>query len=301
MRISAIIVNYGRAADTIACVESLRADAPHVRAIVVDNPSPAGDDDRLERGLPEDAVLLRSDTNLGYAGGNNLGIRRALRDDPQAVLIVNNDVILEPGCVDALTAALDRHPDWGVAAPLSLLARDPGIVDFYTAEVDVPHIALRARGRDESVTNVPPGDAASDYVTGSAMLLRRSALEKTGFFDERFFLVWEDVDLCLRLARDGFQCGVTTNARVLHARSASFGGDASPLHRYFFARNSFLVVRKHLKGPARYEAEAFGARRYARWGMGTKLLHRAIRRGLRDGLLGRWGPAPSFLLPPATK
>jgi hypothetical protein len=295
MRISAVIVNYGRASDTIGCVESLRLDAPSVRAVVVDNAPSDEDHEKLSAGLPEDAIVLRSDTNLGYTGGNNLGIRRALRDDPQAILILNNDLTLTPNCVAALVDALARHPDWGAVGPLSLLESDPGRVDFFTAEVDLKHIAIRARGRDDLVSVLTTGDAETDYITGSAILIRRLALETAGFFDERFFLVWEDVDLCLRLRAAGLKCGVTTGARVLHARSASFGGDASPLHRYFFVRNSFLIVRKHLRGPGRYWSEAFGIRRYARWGMARGATARAIRAGLRDGMAGRWGPAPRFL------
>lgn len=297
MRISAVIVNYGRASDTLACVASLRADASEIGVVVVDNASPDPDVEMLAAGLPEDVILLRAEANLGYAGGNNLGMRRALQDGPNAIFVLNNDVLVEPGCAEALEAALDRHPDWGVAGPLSLLASDPGRVDFFAADVDLPNVAIRVHGRDDAASAIPGGDRETDYVTGSAMLLRRTALERVGFFDERYFLVWEDVDLCLRMREDAQRCGVTSSARVLHARSASFGSDGSPLHRYYFVRNTFLVLRTHLRGVARYKAEALAVRRYSAWAAGTTPMHAAIRAGLKDGMFGRWGRAPESIQP----
>jgi hypothetical protein len=298
MKITAIIVNYGRASDTLSCVQSLRLDAPHVRTIVVDNASPEADVEKLQAGLPEDATLLRSDQNLGYAGGNNLGIRLAMRDDPGAILILNNDILVQPGCVAALTDALARHHEWGVVGPLSLMADEPSKVDFFAAEVDLPHVAIKAHGRDGVLAALTQGEHETDYVTGSAMLVRHGALEAAGYFDERFFLVWEDVDLCLRIRQSGFRCGVTTSARVLHARSMSFGGDGTPLHRYYFVRNSFLIVRKHLSGAKKVKAQALAYRRYAQWSKGSTTMHAAIRAGLRDGFRGRWGPAPASVHAP---
>ncbi len=298
MNIAAVILNYGRAADTLACVDALRADAPDVRVIVVDNASPQTDVAALQAGLPDGVTLLRAEKNLGYAGGNNLGIRHAMRDAPDAILILNNDVLVQTGCVGALANALARHDDWAVAGPLSLVAGEPSRVDFFSADVDLPHVAIRAHGRDGDVASVRNGEQETGYVTGSAMLIRTAALERAGAFDERFFLVWEDVDLCVRFARHGLRCGVTTDARVLHARSASFGGDGTPLHRYYFVRNSFLIVRKHLSGIAKLKAQVLAYRRYAGWSRGSTTMHAAIKAGLRDGVRGRWGVAPASIHSP---
>jgi GT2 family glycosyltransferase len=293
-QLAAIVLNYKRAEETLACVASVRKDAPDAAIIVIDNGSHQSD--LLSEALPGEATLLRTEHNLGYAGGNNLGIRRALADGAQQILVLNSDVVVRRGCVRELVAALERHGDWGVAGPLSLLASNPETVDFISARVDVEHMALMAEGRDGPVEAVGYHDRESDYVTGSAMLFRRAALERVGLFDERFFLVWEDVDLCLRMRDAGWLCGATPAATVLHGRGTSFGGEISPLQRYFFARNSFLIVRKRLKRRRRWESEAFGIRRYMKWGRGRTPLHAAIRRGWHDGVLGRWGPAPKDLL-----
>lgn len=293
MRVIAVVLNFRRPAETIACVTSIRRDDPRTGIVVVDNGS--HDADALLASLPADVTLLRTATNLGYAGGNNLGIRRALAQEADAVLVLNNDVVLRPGCTEALSEALERHPSWGVVGPLSLLAHDPDRVDFLAADVDVEHIALRAHGRDGPVIDVGFHDRDTDYVTGSAMLFRRSVLETVGLFDERFFLVWEDVDLCVRIRSAGWRCGATPSATVLHGRGVTFGGDESPLQRYFFARNSFLLARKHLKPPQRWETELLCLRRYWTWSRGDTPVHRAIWRGMFDGLYGRWGPPRAVL------
>lgn len=283
-----MILNYRRSAETLACVSSVRRDDPRVEIIVVDNG--AHDADTLAEALPGDVVLLHTDHNLGYAGGNNLGMSRALAGGADMVLVLNNDVVVQPGCIDALREATERHPDWGIIGPMSLLADAPDRVDFVEAEVDIEHLAVRAYGRDGPVTDAGFHDRATDYVTGSAMLFRREVLDRVGLFDERFFLVWEDVDICVRARAAGFACGATPSATVLHGRSVTFGGDASPLQRYFFARNSFLLARKHLRPPQRWKTELLLVRRYRTWGKGDTPLHRAIRKGLWDGLQGRWGP-----------
>lgn len=301
MKIVAVVLNWRGAQDTISCVMSLRAYAPQVHVIVVDNASGDGSAERIAEAVPY-AEIIQSGANLGYAGGNNVGIRRALDLGAEAVLILNNDIVLKQGCVEALAKALARHPEWGIAGPISLRAAAPEIVDFFTATVNVAYAALSAPGRDELRAGRFTADAETDYVTGSAMLVRRAVIEATGGFDERFFLMWEDVDLALRARAAGWRSGATPDAVVLHGRSGSFGGDGAPLQRYFFVRNPFLLVRKHVHGPiARRRAIARLRRRYKAWArdpMSSPAVSVAIARGARDGLRGRYGPPPPELLRP---
>lgn len=297
VKITAVVLNFRRAADTIACVESIRRDAPGTGVIVVDNASGDGSADRIASALPG-IVLIASPDNGGYAAGNNMGIRRALRDGADAVLVLNNDLILDPGCVAALTDALVRNPAWGIAAPLSLLAGAGDVVDFFTGEVLLDHAALHATGRDEPRDGRFTRPAETGYVTGSAMLIRREVFERTGLLDERYFLVWEDVDYSLRVRNAGYVLGVDPAAIVRHARSASFGDEASPLQRYFFVRNPYLLLRTHLRPPRRWAAEARATRRYLAWARtGNPAVRRAITLGMRHGLLGRFGPPPSEMRP----
>jgi hypothetical protein len=298
MKIVAVVLNYQRAQATVECVQSLNADAPEVPVVVVDNGSGDGSAEHITATLP-DVRIVRSATNLGYSGGNNLGIAEALHAGVESILILNNDLIVEAGCVAALRAALESNPGWGIASPLSLLPGSGDIVDFFCGRVLLEHAALEVPGRDEPRGSRFSETALTEYATGSAMLVRRAVFEKTGLLDERFFLVWEDVDFSLRARTAGFQLGATPYAVVRHARSATFGDEASPLQRYFFVRNPFLLMRKHLRPPRRWVAELRATRRYLSWSRkrGTDpAVRRAIAKGLRHGLRGRFGPPPPDLM-----
>lgn len=300
MNVVAVVLNWRRPAETIACVAALRALAPEVEPLVVDNGS--GDDSvaRLRAALP-DVRLIEHGRNDGYAGGNNVGIAAALNTGAGAVLVLNNDVVVRPGCVEALVAALEAHPEWGIVAPLSLLADDPSVVDFFTASVDLANLAVVAHGRDERRAFAE--EAETDYATGSAMLVRREVFDRIGMFDERFFLVWEDVDFCLRARAAGFRIGVTPVAEVLHGRSVTFGGDGAPLFRYFSIRNSFLIVREHVPVLRRWRARRMALRRYRsgldRFRTGVDAdpaTARAVALGIEHGVRGRFGPPPAELM-----
>ena len=290
MRITAVVLNWKRPEDTIACVRSLAETAPDVEVIVVDNASGDGSVERIRDALP-DVTLIENGANDGYAGGNNVGIARALEGTPEALLILNNDVVVQPGAVEAMAEHLQRPV--GMVAPLSLLADRPDVIDFYRARVDLRNMALIAPGRDDTLPDRGLTEVVeTDYVTGSAMLIHADLVRSIGPFDERYFLVWEDVDLSLRARAAGARLVVEPRARVLHGRSASFGQDGSPLYKYFFVRNSFLIVAEHLRWPWRTRTRAMIERRYEGWvdAGDDPLASRAIAMGLADGRAGRFGP-----------
>lgn len=296
MKVTAVVLNWRRPEDTIACVCALQASDPAPEVIVVDNASADGSVEAIRAAFPG-LPLIENERNDGYAGGNNAGIARALAGAPDAVLIVNNDVLVGPGDIATMTAELGGS--YGIVAPLSLLAERPGVIDFYTARVDLRNMALIARGRDEPEPEPPLAQPVeTDYATGSAMLIDAGLLRRLDGFDDRFFLVWEDVDLCIRARRLGARCLVVPAARVLHGRSISFGGDGSPLYKYFFARNSFLILAKHGRWPWRARTRRLIERRYEGWAddPGDPVAARAIGRGLADGRAGRFGPPPEDLV-----
>lgn len=293
LKIVAVVLNWRRPADTVAAVRSLRTSAPDVEVVIVDNASGDGSAEILRRAVT-DAIVLENTQNDGYAGGNNLGIDAALQDGADAVFVLNNDAIVRPGCVEGLTAALEGGAL--VAGPLSLRADDPDVIDFYRADVDLPNLAVHAYLRDTRTTP-PVGTIPTDYATGSALLMRADFLRGEGAFDERFYLVWEDVDLCLRARAKGGDAAVVAvpDAQVLHGRSVSFGGDGAPLFRYFEVRNAFLLVEKHLSGLQRRRTRRMLQNRFEGWldkpetSAATRM---AIEAGLRDAASASYGPPP---------
>lgn len=307
MRVVAVILNWRRPDDTIACARSVIETAPDADVIVVDNASGDGSAARFRAELPG-VTVLENQHNLGYAGGNNVGISAALGRVAEGVLVLNNDLTVRSGCVGALVEAFDRDPHLAVAGPVSLRAEDPAILDFFVARFDRHNMALVAPGRGER-WRPPAREEPTDYVTGSAILVHAEAFALEGHisdgFDERFFLVWEDVDLCLSIlrgnpsGRDGIVAVPT--AEVLHEGGTSFGPDrnSSPLYQYFFVRNSFLIVRKHVRWPRKTRTLRMLEQRYRGWvDKAEPAVGHAIALGLEHGLAQRYGPPPPELMPP---
>lgn len=236
----AIVVNYESGADLGACVASILAQQPPPeRVLVVDNASPT---DSLG-GLPAAAELLRLPRNGGFAAGVQAGLARS--HEP-AVLTLNPDTVLLPGCLAAARRALDADPLLGSVALRVLQARDP-------ARVDATGIGLTSRcgalnwdhGLRDDQAAAGPEERLGPL--GGAALWRRQALERAGGFDSRFFLYWEDVDLALRLNRAGYLCRSEPGARVLHEGSASTGR-WSALNVFFMVRNHWPCLLGSLPG-----------------------------------------------------
>lgn len=296
LKIAAVVLNWKRADETIACVRSILQTSPETDVIVVDNASGNGSVERIKVAF-QNITLIENAENLGYAGGNNVGIRSALATDADAVFVLNNDVLVRPFCIQTLIAALEHDQKLGIVAPMSLLA-DGETIDHVGGKLDLKWMALSAPGRDAAWHGgVEP--IAPDYVTGSAMLIRRLFFADVDPFDERFFLVWEDVDLCLRARQSAIgRIAVFPTAHVVHARSVSFGGQGSALYQYFYVRNSFLIVEKHARPWRKRKTRALLERRYGGWldkPETTPALRDAIELGLHHGLSSIWGPTPPEL------
>lgn len=225
-----IIVNYESGDRLRTCLASLRAQVPGPDAVVVvDN----GSADGSTEGLEPDVHLIRSPTNLGFAGALLEGL--AATHEP-FVLTLNPDIQLLPGCLQAAVQALSTDHRAGAVALRVLVTDEPSRVDATgvgltsrLGQLNLDH-GLRERDLDDVPRTVlgPLGGAA---------LWRREALERAGNFDARFFLYWEEIDLCLRMDRAGYECRTVPTARVLHEGSGTVGRWSS--------QNVFYMVRNH--------------------------------------------------------
>ena len=225
MDLSIVILNYKTARLTRQCVKTVKLYEPKCshEIIVVDNESGDGVGEMLRENFP-DVKFVASGANLGYAAGNNLGIRRSAG---RYVLILNPDITVRPGSIDAMVAYLDAHDDVGMIGPR--LVRPDGGVDescyrfpgyMIPAYRRTPLGKLAAGRRaldhylmtdyDRSVTR------EVDWLLGAVLMVRRSALLKVGFFDERYFLYFEDTDWCRRFWQAGYRVVYFTGAEMVH-------------------------------------------------------------------------------------
>jgi GT2 family glycosyltransferase len=240
------VVHWGGKADTLACLRSVAASQlPADPLLVIDNGTSMLTDAEIRAAAPG-ALFLAVPENLGFAGAANLAIRHALGAGAEFVMLLNNDAVLEPGCLAELVRVARSAPDVGAVGAKVLSAADPR--RLWTAYVRLTYRAALVRlvGKDQldgpRFTHVRDVDG----VPGCAILFARGALERVGLLDDRFFAYHEDVDWCTTARRLGFRIRFAPDARVIHRGGASLAANNDPVH-YLAARNTVLFARKHAR------------------------------------------------------
>ena len=287
MKLVAVVLNWNGGDDTLAALESLAG----VATICVDNGSVDGSADRVAERFPE-VDLVRTGVNLGFSGGNNVGIRRALERGADWVLLLNNDAVADAGLPAALEAAAAARPDAGVLACKVYFAEPPDVLMYAGGSV---RLRLGYWGRQTGFGERDDGrfDRSRDVdrATGAAMAVSRAALERAGLLDEELFAYGEDADWCLRIARAGFAVVFVPGATAHHVGSASTGGLHSPTSLYYDTRNMIVVCERFarlppgLRGLRRLVVVAAHLLGAARSGAGVS----AVLAGWRDARRGRLG------------
>ncbi len=243
--VTAIVLNWNNAPDTIACLASLaQQDYPH-RVLVVDNGSMDDSVARIAATFPA-VEILQTGANLGYAGGNNAGIRRALQDGAEYVFVLNNDVALAPDCLSALVGVAESADKVCFAGPKVYQREPPGFIQ--SAGMVSPRAGeWRLRGLGELDTGQYEATEEIDVLSGCALLASADALARVGLLDERFYLYDEDIDWCLRAREAGYRNVYAPSARIWHRNHEQRTADM-PRMTYYINRNRHLLYRKHHLG-----------------------------------------------------
>jgi GT2 family glycosyltransferase len=240
--VAMVILNYNGYDDTVACLRSLAAlRYRSVWTIVVDNGS--GDDSarRLRVEFPG-LKLIETGANLGFAAGNNVGIRAALAAGAEFVLLLNNDTIVAPELLDALLDVCSADPSIGVAGPKIYYHAQPDVIWSAGGVIDWRRGRSTMRGLDQVDRGQWDAVAQVDFVTGCALLVRRAALEQAGLLDERFGMYYEETEWCVRIARCGWRIAYVPGGRLWHKiRPAQ--QEQSPRIIYYMTRNRLLFLR----------------------------------------------------------
>jgi GT2 family glycosyltransferase len=283
MNLVAVVLNWNGGDDTLAALASLDG----VPTICVDNGSTDGSDERIEERFPE-VELLRTGANLGFAGGNNAGIRRAIERGADWVLLINNDAVAEAGLTDAIERAANARPDAGLLA-CKVLFEDGRTVQYAGAAFNKwlgYSGRVQTRGTDE-LRDVARAD-------GAAMAVSRLAAEQAGVLDVELFAYVEDVEWSLRIRRAGFGVVFVPDARVRHKGSAATGGRASTANLYYDTRNTIVVAERHAPLPRGLRAFRRGVVVSAHLAQSARhpsklAAARAVLAGWRDARAGRLG------------
>jgi GT2 family glycosyltransferase len=246
-RVAVIVLNWNLREDLAECLASLEEQTyRNVQVIVVDNASDDGSAEMVRAKFPG-VHLIVNERNLGFAGGNNVGLRYALRQGAEYSLLLNNDTTVDAEMVARLVAVAEAEDSVGVLGPKILYYGSEHV--WYLGHR--MHRWLPVPRRVDPRLGEKPGSPAGfevDYVSGCGMLIRREALEQTGLLDEKLFMHYEDADFCRRVRQAGFGIGCVPEARMWHKVSQSSQREA-PVVRQAKARNRVLFYRKYRHGP----------------------------------------------------
>lgn len=234
-----LVLNWNGWQDTVKCVDSLKSLVyPNFRIVVLDNCSTNDSVIRIREAHP-DITLIETGANLGFAGGNNVGIRYALEQGAKYIWLLNNDAIVEPTALTALVEVAEDDPKIGVVGSALFYMDSPNKVQAWGGG----QVSL-ITGRASHL--LAPGEL--HYITGASMLLRGEALGREGLLDEGYFMYWEDADICFRLRRVGWKLAVAEKSLVFHKESASVGRK-NPRLALFFNESAVRFFRRHAPLP----------------------------------------------------
>ena len=252
-KLSVIVLNWNGLADTRAALASLAAcrvpPGWQVQLMMVDNGSSDGSVEAVRREFPAVDVMALPE-NLRFAGGNNQGLKRALADGADAMMLINNDVVAAGGMFDHLLGALERDPEAGAVAPL-ILFEHPHDVIWYAGGRCIPALGFAAhRGLRQPDRAQYNNVESTGYLTGCGLLASREAWIRVGPLDERYYIYAEDADWSLRARAAGYRLLFVPRARLAHKVSAASGA-ASPWKIYQRLRANLTLFSRHARGLGR--------------------------------------------------
>ncbi len=310
-----IILNYNGWRDTIECLESVyRNSYPNYRVIVIENGSQDGSAEKIGEWIKksklvpacfkqgQEPVIIDIEKNLGFAGGNNVGILHALKNDADYMLLLNNDTVVEKGFLKELVK-ITKDNDAGIIG---------GKIYYYGAcgersESNRNKIWYKGgrlnwlfgggthygKGKYEKDKN--EGIYEVTFITGCMMLIKKSTVERIGLLEESYFLYCEDTDYCARALKNHIKMAVNLSSVIYHKENSTLGG-WKPAHIYYLIRNRFIFMKRHAPLSFRIVfhclAVLIGTALISGWLLNGRLdLISASLRGMKDYLSGVSGPA----------
>lgn len=264
--ISIVVLVWNQYEVTVDCIQSLlRLNYPNYRILIVDNHSEELISEKLVKEFGSQIDTLINEANLGYTGGNNVGIYRSIENNADYVLLLNNDTIVSEDCLLPLVKTLQSNPRAGAVTPKIYYLHEPTRIWAAGGKIHWWFGLASNRGQNQTDRGQYDQTGPVDYASGCCILITRQSLEKVGLFDERFFAYFEDADWCVRAQQAGYQILYEPASKIWHVAGAStrktgkrnmHEGRTTPFVYYLITRNNLWFIKRYSKGLVRITAQA---------------------------------------------
>ena len=266
VKVAIITLNWKDAANTIECLESLlRQDYPHSQIFILDNGSQDGSVEKIEEwgmarsrensisltieeaenmSLTQKIVFLKSEENLGFAGGNNFVMRIAIKLGFKYVWLINNDTVHAKDTLSALVTAAESDKKVGMVTSKVLYFTSPDVIESIGSKLFIPFGIFRHIGQGMKASKAPSVPFEVPLVYGCSFIIKEELIKDIGLMDERFFLLIEEGDWCIRARKKGWKILSAPASAVWHKVSRSIG-KRSDIFFYYVTRNTLLFMKKH--------------------------------------------------------
>lgn len=241
-----ILINWNEEDYTIACIESLlRVDYDNLRVVLVDNGSKQGSYNKIKNNYKKQIKILRSIKNVGFTGGNNIGIKYALQQKAEYIMLLNNDTEVEPDFLKKIIEIIEKDDSIGVIGPKIDYLEDKtkiwcigGKFSTFTGNNKLLWNKRKDNYNRKQIVEV-------DYVSGCAMLIRSEIFKKIGMLDDNYFIYNEESDFCLRVKRELNMRRVCRLDATIYHKVSLTNTKISGFSEYYLTRNRLYFVRKH--------------------------------------------------------
>lgn len=263
-KVSIIIVNWNRLNDTLECIESvLKLDYPNFEVIIVDNGSTDESVPVIRKVYPK-VILIENKENLGYTGGNNIGMNYAVQNSTAYIWLLNNDTIVEATTLSRLVEIGEGSSKVGIISPVIYYYDNPQKIQFCGSYADwADHKIVYPQDRTLYVHN--------DFIKGenvclwgTALLIKTEAVNRIGYLNDKFYAYWEDTEYSIRSNKAGFRNELALNAKIYHKTYK----ERQPYYYYFMARNEYYTWLQHVSDAEKTAfARKYLAKKIAEYGL----------------------------------
>ena len=246
-KIMIILLNYNNYRDTIECINSIKQNTSEnnfiYEIVVVDNKSTNESLSELKK--IEGITLIQASENAGFSAGNNIGIKYAIKNKSEYILLLNNDTIITKNSINKMFLELKKHTDIEIISARIMYWDNKNLINCCGGEIDYFKGTAVIYGKGKEYKEANQEFTYTKFVTGCCMLMKTSLVEEIGFLPEEYFMYYEDVDFCAKVQQKGYKIGVCLSSIIYHKESAASGGGESPFAIEWNTRNRIIFINKY--------------------------------------------------------